>query len=157
VAGGPAGESGSITTTGAYPLTFGTNNTARMTITGNGNVGIGTISPNSYKLAVEGTIGASEVVVTLTRPWPDYVFENEYELSSLPALEEYVRRNKHLPEIPTAEEIKEKGLSLGEMNTLMLKKVEELTLHLIEMNKQLVRATERIEMQQQEIEKLKNR
>jgi len=113
------------------PLTL----TNRMIIKENGNVGIGTLDPGSFKLAVEGKVGASEVVVTLTRPWPDYVFEPRYDLPSLTELETYIKANKHLPEVPTAGEVEENGLNLGEMNALLLKKVEELTLYLIEQHK----------------------
>jgi hypothetical protein len=101
-----------------------------------GKVGIGTTNPGSFKIAVEGKIGAREVVV-MTGTWPDYVFEPTYDLPSLSELEQYIKANKHLPEVPSATEVKENGLSLGEMNAILLKKVEELTLHLIEANKRI--------------------
>jgi hypothetical protein len=103
-----------------------------MTIDENGNLGLGTPSTGSFKLAVEGKIAARELVVTLASPWPDYVFDMDYKLPRLPEIEQYIKKNKHLPEVPSSEELKENGLSVGEMNAILLKKVEELTLHLIE-------------------------
>lgn len=97
-----------------------------------GNVGIGTTSTGSFKLAVEGKIGAREIQVTLANPWPDYVFEPNYRLLSLTDLRRFIETNKHLPEIPSAEEINESGHNLGEMNMLLLKKVEELTLYILD-------------------------
>ena len=70
-------------------------------------------------------------------PFPDYVFQTEYDLMPLSELETYVKKNSHLPEIPSAKEVEENGMNVGEMNTLLLKKVEELTLYLIEQEKQL--------------------
>ncbi|MNK17316.1 hypothetical protein D3C87_355030 [compost metagenome] len=99
-----------------------------------GNVGIGTNSPMA-KLAVDGNILAKEIKVKTDITVPDYVFEPDYELNSLAYIADYVKTNKHLPEIPSANEIKKDGLDLAEMNLLLLKKVEELTLHAIENEK----------------------
>ena len=101
----------------------------------NGNVGIGTASPTN-KLEVNGTIRSKEVKVEAS-PWPDYVFEKDYELRSLEETEAYIQKNKHLPEIPSANEIEANGLALGEMNRLLLQKIEELTLHIIEQEKRI--------------------
>ena len=107
----------------------------------NGNVGIGaitTLNPNNYKLAVNGKIGAKEVIVENTSAtWPDYVFEKDYPLISLEEVEHFIEANKHLPEIPAAREIEDKGINLGDIITAQQKKIEELTLYLIEINKQL--------------------
>lgn len=106
-----------------------------------GNVGIGTPltnNPHSYKLAVNGKLGAHEVQIennSLT--WSDFVFNEEYKLLSLEELELYIKLNKHLPEIPTAQEVKENGILLGEMNAKLLQKIEELTLHLIDLKKEV--------------------
>ncbi|WP_202912428.1 hypothetical protein [Sphingobacterium olei] len=100
-----------------------------------GNVGIGA-NATSDKLAVNGNIRAKEIKVE-TANWPDYVFSEEYELMPLSAIEQYIRDNGHLPEIPKATQVEKDGLSLGEMNKLLLKKIEELTLHLIEKEKQI--------------------
>ena len=100
------------------------------------NVGIGTTNPGTYKLAVEGKIGAREVNITAANPWPDYVFENDYKLAPLEELKVYLDRHPHLPAVPTAKEVEKNGVNVGEMNCLLLKKVEELTLHLIEIKKE---------------------
>ena len=97
-------------------------------------VGIGTTNPGSFKLAVEGIIGAREVKVT-TDSWADFVFEPDYKLMSLADLETFIKTNKHLPEIPTTAEVKENGIAVGEMNAKLLQKIEELTLYIIEQQK----------------------
>ena len=101
-----------------------------------GNVGIGTGLPDA-KLAVKGTIHAEEVKVDLTVPAPDYVFEKNYNLPTLAEVEDYINQNKHLPEVPAAKEMEKNGVNLGEMNMLLLKKVEELTLYMIELKKEI--------------------
>ncbi|GGE17817.1 hypothetical protein GCM10011516_14360 [Sphingobacterium cellulitidis] len=112
-----------------------------------GNVGIGVDNPME-RLAVNGKIRALEIKVEAAN-WPDYVFHSDYELLSLVEIEQFIKINGHLPEIPTANEIGSEGISLGEMNTLLLKKIEELTLLLIANDKEL-------KGQKQEIEELKN-
>jgi hypothetical protein len=110
--------------------------TERMRIEVNGNVGIGTTNPDE-KLTVNGTIHSKEVKVDMSVPGPDYVFEKDYNLLSLIELETYINQNKHLPEVPSAKDMEKEGLNLKEMNLILLKKVEELTLHLIEQQKQI--------------------
>lgn len=123
------------------PLVLGTGNTARVHIAANGNVGIGTVPNSGYKLDVSGSAnfsGAITVASVNTKVWsiaPDYVFEKDYKLSALDHVEKYVDEHKHLPEIPSAKEIREKGLDLAEMNMKLLKKVEELTLYAIQQEK----------------------
>ncbi|MBB5646605.1 hypothetical protein [Pedobacter cryoconitis] len=95
-----------------------------------GNVGIGTTTPDE-KLAVNGVIHSKEVRVDL-KAWPDYVFKPRYNLLTLNEVKTYVEQNHHLPEMPSAAEVETKGLKLGEINTLLTKKVEELTLYLFE-------------------------
>lgn len=109
-----------------------------------GNVGIGTTHPDQ-KLTVSGIIHSSEVIVDTNMPPPDYVFDKTYDLPTLTSVKTYIDKNHHLPQIPSAAEIVKNGQSVGEMNMLLLKKVEELTLYLIEKDKQL--------QQQQEINK----
>ncbi len=122
----------------------GTGNTdafkAIMTIRGNGRVGVGVTNPSTL-FEVSGTIRAKEIKVEAS-PWPDYVFEPDYDLLTLEETEAYIKENKHLPQIPSAEEIEANGVKLGEMNMLLLKKIEELTLHMIEQEKRLKKQEE---------------
>jgi hypothetical protein len=130
-------------------LALGTNNSQHLFISEGGNVGIGTASVGSFKLAVDGQIGARGVKVTLQNPFPDYVFESTYQLRPLASLSKYIDQNKHLPGIPSAEEVKKDGgIELGDMNIKLLEKVEELTLYILELNKKQ-------EQQQQEINQLR--
>lgn len=87
-------------------------------------------------MAVNGTIHTKEVKVDLNG-WSDFVFERDYELRTLEEIEDYISDNKHLPEIPTEDEVTENGINLGEMDAKLLQKIEELTLYMIEMNKQV--------------------
>ncbi|WP_320052057.1 hypothetical protein [uncultured Acetobacteroides sp.] len=98
----------------------------------NGNVGIGT-NPSSNKLDVNGIIRAKEVKVE--SGWADFVFKPDYQLKPLAEVEQFITTNGHLPEVPTAKEVEQNGVSLGEMNTKLLQKVEELTLYIIKQNK----------------------
>jgi hypothetical protein len=101
----------------------------------NGNVGIGTANPRS-RLTVAGNISAREVQVTVDAG-ADFVFEEDYNLKSLDSVEKYIKENKHLPEIASAQEMKKEGINLSEMNIKLLQKVEELTLYMIEMKKDI--------------------
>jgi hypothetical protein len=102
-----------------------------------GNVSIGTNNPGTFKLAVEGRIGARGIRVTMATPFPDYVFDSTYQLRPLFSLEQYINQNKHLPGIPSAAEVeKEGGVELGDMSVKLLEKIEELTLYVIEMKKE---------------------
>jgi hypothetical protein len=108
----------------------------RLVVNSNGFVGIGTGSPDEA-LTVKGKIHTNEVKVDLLGAVaPDYVFEPTYDLKPLAEIETYIKENKHLPEVPSAKEMEQNGVQLGEMNMLLLKKVEELTLHLIELKKE---------------------
>ncbi|ELR68658.1 hypothetical protein C900_00169 [Fulvivirga imtechensis AK7] len=80
---------------------------------------------------------SEEVVVKLQSSWPDYVFEENYNLTPLQDLEIYLKENKHLPGIPDAKTVEEEGVKLGEMNAKLLEKVEELTLYIIELEKRI--------------------
>ncbi len=111
---------------------------------GGGNVGIGTTNPGIYKLAVEGTIGAREVKVTLNN-WSDFVFENDYKLLDLKDVEEYIVKNNRLPDIPSKSEVIEEGISLGEMDAKLLQKIEELTLYTIEQEKKIEKLEKLVE------------
>lgn len=104
-------------------------------IMGDGSVGINTSSPTE-KLSVNGKIRSKEVKVEITN-WPDYVFKSDYNLKPLSELESFIKLNNHLPGIAPAQEIEKNGLELGEMNSLLLKKIEELTLYLIQQDKEM--------------------
>jgi hypothetical protein len=114
-----------------------TNRVPRLSINVDGNVGIGTITPGAYKLAVEGTIGGRRIKVTQQSTWADFVFQPDYQLPSLQEVENYINTNKHLPGIPTTEEVQKEGVDVGEMNKLLLQKVEELTLYMIKIQKEV--------------------
>lgn len=102
-----------------------------------GNVAIGNIAPrDEYKLSVDGNILCEKIKV-VTNAGADFVFENGYELKTLNELETYVNNHKHLPDVPSANEMINEGLELTEMNILLLRKVEELTLYIIEQNKRI--------------------
>ncbi|MDQ0107423.1 hypothetical protein J2T02_002542 [Chitinophaga terrae (ex Kim and Jung 2007)] len=113
----------------------GTAINSSMVIANNKNVGIGIDNP-TYKLTVNGTIGARRVKVT-QETWADYVFHPNYQLPSLASVEQFIKTNKHLPDIPSEKEVTEKGIDLGEINKLYLQKIEELTLYIIDLQKQI--------------------
>lgn len=102
---------------------------------GNKNVGIGTTDPTA-KLSVNGTIRSREIICEVS-PWPDYVFEEDYELQSLSDLKAFIQKEGHLPGIPTAKEVEENGVTLAKMNALLLEKIEELTLHIIRLEERI--------------------
>lgn len=110
-------------------------NIRHMTMLANGNLGIGITNPNE-KLAVNGKIRAQEIKVE-TADWPDYVFAKDYQLPLLKETEQHIKDKGHLPGIPSAEEVRSNGVDLGEMNAKLLKKIEELTLYIIEQNKKV--------------------
>jgi len=122
-----------------------------------GQVGINTsYVPAEYRLAVEGDIIAEEIQVMQRIHWPDYVFEEAYELMSLSDLETEIETLGHLPGVHSAEEVEENGHALGKMDAILLEKVEELTLHLIEMNKQMEAQQTAIKTLKMENNNLKN-
>jgi hypothetical protein len=121
------------------------------------NVAIGTTSPSpGYKLTVKGGIHAEEVKVDLNVPGPDYVFESDYPLSSLEDTKAYIEQNKHLPGIPSSDEMQQNGVNLLEMNMKLLEKVEELTLYVIEQNRRIETMILENSKQQMEIDNLKS-
>jgi hypothetical protein len=106
-----------------------------VTILNTGDVGIGTTDTKGNKLGVNGTIIANEITVKVY-PWSDYVFADDYKLPSLSETEKYIKENKHLPEVPSAAEVETNGVKVGEMEAILLKKIEELTLYVIELKKE---------------------
>ncbi|KEO71615.1 hypothetical protein [Anditalea andensis] len=123
------------TITGGFISFTTNNNNERMRITTEGNVGIGSTNP-SNKLEVNGTVRAKEIKVEANN-WPDYVFDPGYELLDLKTTAAYIEKHRHLPGIPSEQEVRESGIYLGEMNALLLKKIEELTLHIINLQNQV--------------------
>jgi len=117
-----------------------------------GNVGIGTTSP-SEKLSVNGNIRSKKLIVTQTG-WSDYVFYKNYRLKPLAEVEAYIKANKHLPDVPSAKEVETKGISVGDNQALLLKKIEELTLYMIEMKKQNEKLAAKVEKQNKRIVRL---
>ena len=121
------------------------------------NIGIGTSNftdgADTYRLSVKGKVRAEEVKVYNT--WADYVFSPAYELPSLKQVESYIAQNGHLPNVPSAKEITEKGLALGEMAKIQQEKIEELTLYLIQQNKEIEEQKQYLIQQNKEIQELK--
>jgi hypothetical protein len=142
--GGPAnGNTISLGTPGAMPIVFYTNSANRMFITANGDVGIATDNPDPlYRLSVNGKIRAKEIRVNTG--WADYVFENNYNLKSLAEVEAFIKKHKHLPGIQDAATLQKEGVDISSMQTKMMEKIEELTLYLIEANKQIEKLNQEI-------------
>jgi len=116
-------------------LYFNTNGVTRLSILqSNGNVGIGTTTPE-YTLDVAGTIRSEEIIVETDGA--DFVFEDNYNLRPLSEVESFVQEYKHLPEIKTAQEMQEQGVSVSELQTQLLQKIEELTLYIIQQEKRI--------------------
>jgi hypothetical protein len=114
-----------------------------------GNVGIGTLNINdaTYKLYVETGIRTRKVKVDQAG-WPDYVFHPTYQLRPLGELEQFIQQQHHLPEVPSAEEVQKNGLDLGENQAALLKKIEELTLYIIEQNKRIEKLEAKVNARQ---------
>jgi hypothetical protein len=136
-------------TTDNNPLVFKTNGVESFRITSTGQVSIGTADPKNYKLAVNGDAIFTRIKVKQYSMWPDYVFSNKYRLPPLQYVEAYLKKYQHLPGVPTAKEVEREGVDLGDNQTVLLRKIEELTLYIIELNK-------KIELQSKKIEELEN-
>ena len=102
-----------------------------------GNVGIRSSAQSNYALAVGGKIISEEVKVQLQNSWPDYVFKDSYQLPSLAEVKEHIAKKGHLINMPSAEEVTNTGIELGEMNRLLVEKIEELTLYILNQEKRL--------------------
>jgi hypothetical protein len=122
--------------------------TEKLRILGNGNVGIGIANPNN-KLDVNGVIHSQEVKVDMTG-WSDFVFKKDYNLPTLEEVEKHIAEKGHLENIPSEEEVLKNGINLGEMNSKLLQKIEELTLYLIDLEKKNDKQSSQIEMLEKE-------
>ena len=135
----PGGNTvGAVKTLGTidnYDLAVITNNSERMRITATGSLAIGTTNPQGYLLAVNGSAIFTSAWVKPNANWPDYVFRKDYPLPSLKSIAEYIRTNGHLPDIPSADSIAKRGIELGGSQASLLKKIEELTLYIIDQDK----------------------
>ncbi|RFS26458.1 hypothetical protein DVR12_01320 [Chitinophaga silvatica] len=113
-----------------------TNGASRLSINYDGNVGIGTDDTKGYKFAVNGDAIFTKIKIKAAGAWPDYVFADDYKLPELTTVKTFIKENKHLPGMPSAKEIKENDIDLGEMNRKLLEKVEELTLYLLKVTEE---------------------
>ena len=111
-----------------------------------GNVGIGTESRSDYRFAVNGDAIFTKVKVKQYGSWPDYVFQPTYKLPNLSEVEAFIQQHKHLPDVPSAKEVAEKGLDVGENQAVLLKKIEELTLYIIEQQKEIEVLKEQVKL-----------
>jgi hypothetical protein len=108
------------------------------TFSRDGNWAIGTTNlANGYMVSVGGKIICEELQVELEGSWPDYVFNEQYDLMDLAVLEQYITRENHLPNIPTADQIESEGIAVGEMQKKMMEKIEELTLYIIQLKNEI--------------------
>ncbi len=129
-----------------------------LVIKADGRVCIGTIAAaTGYALSVNGKAVCTEVLVEALANWPDYVFADGYDLMSLGDLEKSIKQNGHLPGIPSAAEIEESGILLGDMQTKLLKKVEELTLYTIEQDKKIAELQKKFEALEKDSQKKSRR
>lgn len=103
--------------------------------------------PDGYALAVNGALAATKVTIKTETSWgwPDYVFSENYKLKSLSEVKEFVEENKHLPDVPSAAEVDENGVDLGNMDAILLKKIEELTLYMIQLEEKNAELEKKVE------------
>lgn len=125
-----------IGTTNSEPVIIKTNSTEAVKILPTGEVGIGSDAPRAgYRLAIKGNVLAEKVVVKSPGNWPDYVFDSTYQLLSLKEVNDFIKKNKHLPDVPSASEVEKNGLNLSDSHSVLLRKIEELMLYIIEQDK----------------------
>jgi hypothetical protein len=150
---------GWIGTKSNHPLFFYTNGGAvQMALNQSGNLQLGgTGIPVGYKMSIDGKLICTELDVMLNTAWPDYVFKKDYKLNPLEKVENFINQNGHLPNLPKAEDIDNKVLSLGNMSKLQMEKIEELTLYIIDINKRLKQVEEENLKLKTELNQLNNK
>jgi hypothetical protein len=116
-----------------------------------GNVGIGTSNP-TQKLDVAGSVKATSFI-TPARTYADYIFAPDYKLPSLDEVEEHIKTHQHLPGVPSEKEVMANGINLGDMQVKLLAQIEQLTLHVIELNKQSQAQAEEIRKLQAQVDR----
>ena len=137
----------SVGTTGAMSLTSGNKplNIEGSKVTLSGKVGVNTVNNvNGYALAVDGGIITDQVLILNVEDWPDYVFDKNHTLMSLNDLKAYINENSHLPDVPSAQEVEENGVDVVEMQKILLKKIEELTLYTVEQQRLIDELQEKV-------------
>jgi len=132
------------TTSFGFVITPWLNSMSGLRIDAQGNVGVCTWTTQGYKFAVNGDAIFTKVVVKPYSSWPDYVFDSAYKLPSLEILNRYIKDNHHLPEIPSADSVAKTGIDVGASQTALLKKIEELTLYMIQVNETVKQQQEKI-------------
>jgi hypothetical protein len=120
-----------------------------------GNIGIGTDKTYGYKLGVAGSIICTELKVRKLKEWPDYVLKDDYKLTPLCEVEAYINKNQHLADMPSAKEVSENGVNLGDMDVTLVKKIEELTKYIIDQQNMLTEQQKQLIEQQKQIDELK--
>jgi hypothetical protein len=143
---------------GASAITMKWNNGIHFYVTGASpapaaNIAINTASFEKMRINSQGVF-ADQVTVELQNTWPDYVFEDEYLLPSLKETEKFIGQYDHLPGVPTAPEVQQRGINLGQMDAILLEKIEQLTLYLIEQNKKIEKIISENTELQKELKKL---
>ena len=121
-----------------------------------GNVAIGTVIAAGHRLSVDGKIACEEVLVELSGSWPDYVFKSDYDLKSLDEVKKHITLKGHLPGVPSAQEVENNGIQVGEMNKILMEKVEELTLYILQQEDNLNTQKEMIEAQAKRLDALES-
>jgi hypothetical protein len=152
-----------VTAAGRVGIGITTPNTnAKLDVNGNifsnGKIAIGTTDMakiSTYSLAVNGDALFNKIKIKAYASWPDYVFQSNYHLPPLSEIEKFIQQNKHLPEVPPAEEMEKEGVDVGNNQTLLLKKIEELTLYMIEQDKKTNRLAEENQQLKKEITEIK--
>ncbi|MEO8148684.1 MAG: hypothetical protein ABI723_13645 [Bacteroidia bacterium] len=144
-----------LQTHNSFDMLFSTNNGAeQMRLTTTGNFAIGAAPSAGYKLTVGGKIICAELKVQL-QPFPDYVFDSNYNLNSINEVEEHIKNYNRLPGMPSACEVEEQGMDVGQMQAKLVEKIEELTLYIIQQKKLSDEQQSQISDQQNQINELK--